>query len=258
MKPSNKAKTVVLLRGLSREQRHWGDFIDVLQAHLPQYQILCLDTLGNGDLCHQASPLTISRYSQNILEQLAERQIQDAILVGLSLGGMVALAAMASGSKRVRQVIAINTSSRLSFIWKRFSILRVCKALLTASFFQGKNRLELAILQFTSHLHQHDTAIAHQWGQLREQKPTNIMNSIRQIIAAAKFAVPIQSLVDRPVSFIYSKQDKLVHPSCTMKLANILGAPTYAIDNAGHDIALDQPLALAEVLTVIIHQSAAD
>ena len=40
---SNKVKTWVLLRGLTREHRHWDDFPEKLQRCFPEAQIISPD-----------------------------------------------------------------------------------------------------------------------------------------------------------------------------------------------------------------------
>ncbi|MCE2570220.1 alpha/beta fold hydrolase [Motilimonas eburnea] len=252
MKNQQTKPTIVLLRGLSREQRHWGNFINLLQHQLPEYQVICLDTLGNGTRNRQPSPVSISRYSQDILMQLAERDIEGAVLVGLSLGAMVALSAQAIDTHHISQVIALNTSSRHSWFWQRFATWRVAKALMTATAAPDCSRLEQGILAFTSYRHSHDLVLLKQWSELRKQSPTSVMNALCQIIAAAKFKAPVQALVGKRVRFIYGKQDQLVSPKCTFKLANLLGAEVDAIDQCGHDIALDQPQKLAEMIALIL------
>ncbi|MFO6422255.1 alpha/beta fold hydrolase [Motilimonas sp. KMU-193] len=256
MEPLNAQPTVVLLRGLSREQRHWGDFPAILQKQLPQHQVICLDTLGNGERFQQQSPLCISLYCQDILNQLAKQKIENAILVGLSLGGMVALASLAAHSSqvdKVSQVIAINTSSRYSWPWQRFALLPFCKGLLSAKRYPDCSKMEHTILTLTSLLHKQDLNVLKYWSELRQQAPTSITNSLRQIIAAARFKPSIDMLVGKPVSFIYAKQDQLVNPKCTLALAKALKAATYVIDQAGHDVALDQPQVLANTLANIIN-----
>ena len=55
----NTPDTWVLLRGLTREQRHWGGFPKLLAEQLPGAHIVALDLPGNGRLCAQTSPATV-------------------------------------------------------------------------------------------------------------------------------------------------------------------------------------------------------
>lgn len=51
----HRSGTWLLLRGLTREAGHWGDFPRQLQAALPEARILAIDLPGNGTLHRQAS-----------------------------------------------------------------------------------------------------------------------------------------------------------------------------------------------------------
>ena len=56
-------QTWVLLRGLMREQRHWGAFVELLAKAFPQHQVVTLDLPGNGLLHQRASPWRVSALS---------------------------------------------------------------------------------------------------------------------------------------------------------------------------------------------------
>ncbi|MEO8807178.1 MAG: alpha/beta hydrolase, partial [Burkholderiaceae bacterium] len=51
--------TWVLLRGLTRESRHWGEFPMLLEAQLGPVQVVTLDLPGNGQRHAQASPTRV-------------------------------------------------------------------------------------------------------------------------------------------------------------------------------------------------------
>lgn len=53
--------TLILLRGLTREARHWGQFADVLAARLAaaglcRQAIVAIDLPGSGTFAHLKSP----------------------------------------------------------------------------------------------------------------------------------------------------------------------------------------------------------
>ena len=51
--------TWVLLRGLTRESRHWGEFPARLQSRFANSNVVALDLPGNGRLNAQRSPASI-------------------------------------------------------------------------------------------------------------------------------------------------------------------------------------------------------
>ncbi|MDO9234405.1 MAG: alpha/beta hydrolase, partial [Aquabacterium sp.] len=51
--------TWIFLRGLTRESRHWGHFIEQFQHALPGCQLIALDLPGNGQLNQERSPVRV-------------------------------------------------------------------------------------------------------------------------------------------------------------------------------------------------------
>jgi pimeloyl-ACP methyl ester carboxylesterase len=70
----HRSGTWLLLRGLTREAGHWGDFPQQLQAALPEARILAIDLPGNGTLHRQASPSTIPAMVAACRAELATRR----------------------------------------------------------------------------------------------------------------------------------------------------------------------------------------
>ena len=83
---------VVLLRGLMRDKRHWGEFETLLQSRLGGcHHVLAIDTIGNGEFASEISPLNIMDYTAAIIDQLVQIKEDEIYIVGLSMGGMIAL-----------------------------------------------------------------------------------------------------------------------------------------------------------------------
>lgn len=243
---------MVLLRGLFRDQRHWGSFPMLLQQQLPDYHIICLDTLGNGELSQHVSPLKMEEYAQNLLKQLAYHQVRSCIIIGLSLGAMVGLCALATSSEHIGHVIAINSSCRLSPWWQRFNLPMALNQLLRAKKYPHCSRLEQGILQFTSTQQRHNRMLLRQWSEYRQANHTQVINGVRQIIAAARFTPAPMLIGQSNATFITSEQDRLVRPTCSQILANYVNAPCYRVAAAGHDLPLDQPQALIDIIKKIM------
>jgi pimeloyl-ACP methyl ester carboxylesterase len=106
--------TWVLLRGLMREQRHWGNFTQQFaQAH-PHERIITLDFAGNGALYQQASATSIGamvEQARGQVQQQLQQQVEGKIkLLAISLGGMVAVAWAERYPQELQRMVLINTS----------------------------------------------------------------------------------------------------------------------------------------------------
>ena len=107
----HRSGTWLLLRGLTREAGHWGDFPCQLQAALPEARILAIDLPGNGTLHRQASPSTIPAMVAACRAELATRGVAGPVhLVAMSLGAMVAIAWAQRHPGELAGMVLINTS----------------------------------------------------------------------------------------------------------------------------------------------------
>ena len=100
----------VLIRGLLREARHWGEFTGSLQQQFPHATINTPDIPGNGRLHQIASPTTIAEMTEALREQINTNQ--PLRLIALSMGGMIASDWMIRYPHEVEAAVLINTSAR--------------------------------------------------------------------------------------------------------------------------------------------------
>ena len=80
----------ILLRGLTRETRHWAGFPGKLAQHTGE-AVLALDLPGNGEFAHLTSPLTVRDMVEFVRRQARKKGVTlPCNLLAMSLGGMVA------------------------------------------------------------------------------------------------------------------------------------------------------------------------
>src|SRR5882757_10717260 len=100
--------TWILLRGLTRESRHWGNFIDVFKEQVAATQLISLDFPGNGRLHHVSSPCSIGAMVEFCRSELRAQNIPPPYhLLALSLGGMVAVEWAAHQPQEVTAAVLI-------------------------------------------------------------------------------------------------------------------------------------------------------
>ena len=104
-------KTWILLRGLLREQRHWGNFPRQLQDQL-NVNIICPDIAGNGKRYQQTSAAHITTMLADVRSEVQITQLQQPVAVlGLSMGGMIASEWLSSYPQELSAVVL------MSFLW---------------------------------------------------------------------------------------------------------------------------------------------
>ncbi|MGX9461190.1 alpha/beta fold hydrolase [Shewanella sp. A14] len=258
--------TWVLLRGLMRDSRHWYGFDQLIQQQ--GINLICVDLPGNGRLAQQVSPLSIDLYCDAVWQQIDAAMLKSPelnsplMLVGLSMGGMLALQMAAYRPQSVKRVVIINSSAaNISPWYRRFQFLPLLacsvQALWAALFDAVLNRrdkpdvhiIEAIVLNYTSRHKRHHGDVSQAWSELRLQQHTSLFNGLRQLYACARFHCP--QLLGVKVSVIVASQDRLAHPKCSDHLAAFYQTQRHSIDDCGHDASLDQPKALLQLLQQI-------
>lgn len=233
--------TWVLLRGLTREARHWGDFPARLAAVCPGAAILTPDLPGSGRRHGQPSPARVAGLLAAVREEVAAAAPPPYHLLGLSLGGMVALEWAARHPREVAACVLINTSLRpLSPFFQRLRP-RHYPSLLRAAFGPaGVEARETLILGLTSRLAADRPALVQAWSAWRRECPVSPANALRQLAAAARYRLP-NPPPPLPMLVLAAARDALVDPACSARLAAAWGLPLAVHPEAGHDLPLDDP-----------------
>lgn len=237
-------ETWILLRGLTRESGHWGDFPAALAARLPGARILALDLPGNGVRHRETSPAAVAGLLAACRGELAAQGVAGPLhLLAMSLGAMVALAWAAAHPAEVAGAVLINTSfAGLSPFHRRLRPASYPTLLGVLAVGDARAR-EAAILRLTSA--RADPAVLDAWVALRRRHPVSPANALRQLAAAARFRLPAQR-PELPLLVLSGRRDALVDPRCSAALAGHWRLPHAEHPAAGHDLPLDDGPWVAE------------
>ncbi|WP_144392793.1 alpha/beta fold hydrolase [Pleionea sediminis] len=241
----------ILLRGLGRDQLHWTPLLNEIKAVFPDSTIETPDLPGAGILHRKPSPTALADYIPLLSQQLS-RSEEPAVIVGLSLGGMLALTWAALEPETFSHVVAINSSCNLTPFYKR---LLAYKAINHpgAIFRPSIAAKERAVYRMTCNTRPVDETIIRRWVEIQLLHPVTITNQIKQIWAALKFSPPPRALLPE-LSIIYSEGDRLVNPDCSRDLIKFYNSDSYVHPWAGHDLPQDDPKWLAMQLKNIIYR----
>jgi pimeloyl-ACP methyl ester carboxylesterase len=234
--------TWVLLRGLMREARHWGEFSRQFQRGMGMPQVVTLDFPGNGSLHAQPSNGSVEEMAKYCHDQLREMgHVPPYCVLALSLGAMVAVEWSKQHPEEIERMVLINTS--LAPHNPFFHRLRPVNYPALVRFLVAGSiaRRERLILRLTSN----KTRTPEQLGQLLEQwisyaqdSPITRTNILRQLHAAISYrAAPSAPRV--PTLLLTSLQDRLVSAQCSLALAKRWGCAIRSHESAGHDLPLD-------------------
>ncbi len=228
----------ILLRGLTREQAHWGNLPTLLANAMPGHQFHPVDLPGTGVHYQQNSPATMAAIRARVQRQVAHLPAPYG-LIGLSMGGMVALDwAQHAAVAEIRHLVLINTSSGFSPPWQRMkpsALPRILRLLATRDLW----RREAGILALTAN---QPVAVetARRWYGIQRQRPVSARTALRQLAAAARY----RPAARRPLPdalILASEADRIVASDCSVTLSQRWQWTLRLHPWAGHDLALDDP-----------------
>ena len=229
----------VLLRGLTREARHWGSFPTQLGDALGQ-PVITLDLPGNGQFNALQSPSNVRSMTEFVRAQLqAMGHAPPYPLLAMSLGGMVATDWAQTWPHEVARLVLINTSMRpFSTVTERLRPANWPQLALLAARWQDTDYAERVIHTLTCNRQDTQAADLAHWTQIRKTTPVDEANAQRQLWAAARF-ICAPHRPRYPTLLLSSASDHLVHPHCTERLATAWQAPHHQHPWAGHDLPHD-------------------
>jgi pimeloyl-ACP methyl ester carboxylesterase len=230
----------ILLRGLTRESRHWGDFPRHLGEVLGGAPVVCLDLPGNGRRNRLVSPHRVEAMADFCHAELGNLGVAAPCRVlAMSLGAMVAVAWAQRHPNDVAAAVLVSTSLRpFSPIHQRLRPANYPRLLRLLCGRPDDRALETAILAMTTRQVPEPQAVVEQWLLWRRENPVSPRNALRQLMAAARYPAPLHSPIDR-LLLLAGAGDTLVDSRCSKTLAGQWQANLAIHPAAGHDLPLD-------------------
>ena len=232
-------KTWVLLRGLTREHRHWESFPEHLQHIFPDSQIITPDLPGNGDHVDIDSPGSIQEMLLFLRSDIAPVLEDGPVhIIGLSMGGMVAIEWMKSYPQECAAGILINTSLKgISPFYHRLrpkNYIRMLYSLFTSDIVAR----EKIIIAMTTNLYPDTRQLLRHWVAYAKANRVLPSNAVSQLKASSRYKAPeVKPAV--PILLLNSEKDNLVNPQSSVVLARKWQLPIETHPSAGHDLTLD-------------------
>lgn len=228
----------ILLRGLTREQGHWGDFPQRLQSAFPEHRFHPVDLPGTGVHYRETSPDTIIGIREAVRRQVGHIPKPISVLA-LSMGAMVALDwAQHAPEGEIQNLVLINTSSGFSPFWRRMRPgvwPRLLRLLARRELFDREHD----VLRLTSN-RVPPLALIKQWYRIQRQRPVSIRTAGRQMTAAARYTPGPKRPMPEAL-LLASQGDRLVHWTCSQTLEQRWQWTLKLHPSAGHDLVIDDP-----------------
>lgn len=235
--------TWVLLRGLMREQRHWGEFATAFRSAMSGDEMVMLDFPGNGSLHLQTSVTSVKEMVSHCRSQLLQLGYKPPYSVfALSLGAMVAVEWSTQYPQEIERMVLVNTSlAPHNPFYERLRPFNYV-ALLFRLLFGTTVQREQLILRLTSNRDfstQQRAELLARWVSYAREFPTERGNILRQLCAAATY----RAALTKPkvaILLLAGGRDRLVNSRCSRTIAERWLCPIKLHPTAGHDLPLDE------------------
>lgn len=108
---------VILTHGLGADSRYYLDLIRFLRPH---FKLIRFDLRSSGKTRFDGSAFTLDDLSRDIIGLLDFLNINQAHIIGHSMGGMVACNFAANFTTRVKKLVLLNCRSQKNWVTSRF------------------------------------------------------------------------------------------------------------------------------------------
>ena len=240
-----------LIRGLCREKGHWGGFIDKLKHKSFVREVIPLDLPGTGSFHHLTSPLKIYEYADFLLSQIDvdENNKTPKVILSISLGSMVAVEMAKKRKNFFHKIYLMNTSfSGLSPFYHRLR-WRSFWDFFSIAVISDIRKKELKILKLVSNKPSVWPSLIDFFTEIARKRPCKTSNTLRQLWAASNYFADQKAPQESSFVILGSNGDRMVDSRCSRAISKHWKLPIHVHPWAGHDIAIDDPQWIFDILT---------
>lgn len=239
---------VVLLHGISSGAASWLQCALHLEPHA---RVIAWNAPGYGD----SSPLPqaqpgAAHYAERLESLLQALDVTDCMLVGHSLGAMMAAAYIGRGGKRAARVLLMSPAQGYGSAAKRARGQRIAEERLDILHTVGVDGM--AERSPARMLSAQAGAAEHAWVRwnIRRLNPAGYTQAVHMLCGDdLRACLPADACNAIPTAVCCGADDVVTTPDDSRALAEDLNVPFHLIDNAGHACYIEQAQAAAAIIT---------
>lgn len=244
-------KTLLFIHGLSSNLEAWNRNISGLQD---KYRCIALDLPGYGKSSKNRVDYSLADYADFLHEFIQEKNLEDVVLVGHSMGGQIAMHAALNYPQHFNRLVLIAPAGIETFTVEEAAIMKASytpETVMTASDEQVRNNFKLNFHSFPDDAEfMVEDRIAMKEASDFETYSKIVVNNIHSMLQ--------EPVIDKlrelklPVLLMYGKSDLLIpnkyfHPEQSIdslvEIAreNIPNVRVKLIEEAGHFVNFEKP-----------------
>lgn len=243
-------RVVVLVMGIGVSGRFWGPLPEVLakDAELP-HRVLVVDNRGTGESARPLRPWTMAEMADDVAAVLDHASVEQARVIGMSLGGMIALHTAVRHPDRVQALGLICTTPGVftGVMPPPSAVLALVRGFATG--LKGESFERLMYPEGQRELARKRLRKRPLTQSFAAEPFSFRMLGYHMLAAASHSVVGELSRVRCPTHVVTGADDVLIPPENSRRIAGrIPGATLEVLPDVGHDIMTLQPRAVHDVL----------
>ena len=231
--------SIVFSNSLGTDMRIWDEVISYLPKNL---KILRYDKRGHGLSDCPNSPYSMGTLVKDIEALMDTLKLKNSLLIGLSIGGMIAQGLAVKRLDLVRAMVLSNTAAKIgnSEIWE--------DRINTVKSFGMKALTEETMKRWFSNDFLESKEI-HKWKNMVERQPVEGYIGCAHAISGTDFYTPTSSL-RLPTIAIAGSEDGSTPPDLVRETSNLIPESKFnLIKGAGHIPCVEAPIKYANILS---------
>ena len=221
---------VVLIHGFPFSKEIWKSQVEALKS---SYYVITYDVRGHGQSDVGSGQYTIEYFVDDLCGLLDHLRIPQAVLVGQSMGGYIALRTIEREPERVRGLILCNTRSEADTNEQKIRRANQAKNLKIYGIKKFSDSFLKTVFAEKS-FHQNQDAVK-LVRRLIEQTATSAIAGTLIALAARTDSTPSLSKINVPVLIMAGQFDEVAPPSLSISMKEkIPNAELQIIPNAAH------------------------
>ncbi|WP_209426508.1 3-oxoadipate enol-lactonase [Pararhodobacter sp. SW119] len=236
---------VVFANSLGTDLRLWDKVVPLLPEGL---RIVRYDMRGHGLSDAPAAPYSMGALVRDLERLLDHLRLRDVLLVGLSIGGMVAQGLAVKRMDQVRAMVLSNTGAKIG-------TAEMWQERIEAVNEHGVSALSEGVMQRWFPQAFRDSDECRAWQHMLERTPAEGYAGCAAAIAGTDFYTPTSGL-RLPVLGIAGSEDGSTPPDLVRETVDLIPGSRFAlIRGSGHLPCVDQPEAYAAILNAFITET---
>ena len=247
----SRGRPFVLLHGLGGSSAVWSRLIPLLSNHA---RVVAPDLRGCGSSSRGERPWTLRQAAEDVELLLEALELEDVVVVGHSLGGVIAQEILVRGCPRVAAAVLVSTSSRIgeqaTRNWQRLADIVEARGLSDAP--------ESAARGFAEDFAVANPDILAEQARATAATPPAVYAEQARAASSYDYTEGLRD-VRVPVLVVQGLADRLTPPGGSVLLQRAVGdrARLEMIEGAGHNIPIEAPQLLARLLLDFAHAESA-